>query len=46
MNEAPPVYDVEELTLEEAVLLLATDEEKHSTDYRKSSMALVERLVA
>ena len=41
-----PKYDVEELTLEQAVLLLATEEEKNTTDYSKTSERLIEKLAA
>jgi len=46
MNEALPLYEVKELSLEEAVLLMATEEEKQQTDYRKSSARLIEHLAA
>lgn len=46
MNDQLPMYEVEELSLEEAVLLLATDEEKQSTDYRKTSEQLLEKFAA
>ena len=46
MNDQLPKYEVEELSLEEAVLLLATDEEKQSTDYRKTSEQLLEKVAA
>ena len=46
MNEALPLYEVKELSLEEAVLLLATEEEKQKTDYSKSSARLIEHLAA
>lgn len=32
-----PVYDVEEVTLEEAILMLATDEEKFEAVYTETS---------
>jgi len=32
-----PTYDVQEVTLEEAILLLATDEEKFETIYTETS---------
>ncbi|MGD8782811.1 MAG: hypothetical protein PVG75_00155 [Thioalkalispiraceae bacterium] len=46
MNETLPMYDVEEISLEEAVLLLATEEEKQRTDYSKTSARVVEYLAA
>ena len=46
MNDALPLYEVKELSLEEAVLLLATEEEKQKTDYSKSSARLIEHLAA
>ena len=46
MREKLPEYDVEELSLEEAVLLLATEEEKHNTDYSKASERLIETYAA
>lgn len=46
MNNQLPMYEVEELSLEEAVLLLATDEEKQSTDYSRTSEQLIEKFAA
>jgi hypothetical protein len=46
MWEELPKIDVEELTLEQAVLLLATEEEKNMTDYSKTSERLLEQLAA
>ena len=46
MNDNLPLYEVKELSLEEAVLLLATEEEKQMTDYSKSSARLIEHLAA
>lgn len=46
MNETLPDYEVEELSLEQAVLLLATEEEKEKTDYSKTSAWLAEHLAA
>ena len=46
MDETIPNYEVEEISLEQAVLLLATEEEKNKTDYSKSSARLVEYLAA
>ncbi|MEJ2143088.1 MAG: hypothetical protein P8Y24_12180 [Gammaproteobacteria bacterium] len=38
MNEIElPLYDVEEVTLEEAILMLATDEEKFEAVYTETS---------
>ena len=46
MDETIPNYEVEEISLEEAVLLLATEEEKNKTDYSKTSARIVECLAA
>ena len=46
MNESIPDYEVKELSLEQAILLLATEEEKQKTDYSKSSARLIEHLAA
>jgi hypothetical protein len=46
MKNQLPIYEVEELSLEEAILLLATDEEKQTTDYRKTSEQLIEKFAA
>ena len=46
MQEPLPDYEVEELSLEQAILLLATEEEKRTTDYRKTSERLLEQLAA
>lgn len=46
MNETIPNYEVKEISLEEAVLLLASEEEKNKTDYSKSSARIVECLAA
>jgi len=46
MSETIPSYVVEEISLEEAVLLLATEEEKNKTDYSKTSARIVECLAA
>jgi len=46
MNEAIPEYEVEEISLEQAVLMLATEEEKTNTDYSKTSAMVVEYLAA
>ncbi len=47
MNEPVlPMYQVEELSLEEAVLLMASEEEKEKTDYSKSSARLIQYLAA
>lgn len=37
MNDELPTYEVEELSLEQAVVMLASDEEKYRTDYRQTS---------
>ena len=38
MNEEDiPLYEVEELSLEDAILLLASDQEKYQTDYSATS---------
>lgn len=46
VNEQIPMYEVEELSLEQAVLLLATEEEKQKTDYRQASARLMEHIAA
>ena len=46
MSESLPMYEVKELSLEEAVLLMASEEEKQKTDYSKSSARLIEYLAA
>ena len=46
MNETIPSYDVKEISLEEAVLLLATEDEKEKTDYSKTSARVIEYLAA
>ena len=46
MWEEVPKYEVEELTIEQAVLLLATEEEKNMTDYSKTSERLIEKFAA
>jgi len=46
MNETIPKYEVEELSLEQAVLLLATEDEKNKTDYSMTSARVVEYLAA
>lgn len=46
MHEDLPMYEVEELTLEQVVLLLATEEEKHSTDYSQTSERVIEKFAA
>lgn len=46
MIEQPPSYDVSELSLEEVVLLLATDEEKTKTDYSQTSRQVLEKFAA
>ena len=40
------MYEVKELSLEEAILLMASEEEKEKTDYSKSSARLIEHLAA
>lgn len=42
----PPIYEVEELSIEEAVLLLATEEEKQQTVYTKTSARLLHEMCA
>lgn len=42
MREELPEYEVQELTFEQAVLLLATEEEKYQTDYSRASERLIE----
>jgi len=46
MNDPIPEYDVEEISLEQAVLLLATEEEKINTDFSKTSARVIEYLAA
>lgn len=46
MNNPLPEYEVEELSLEEAVLMLATEQEKHTTDFSKTSEQLFEKFAA
>lgn len=41
-NEMIPVYEVEELSLEEAVLAMSTEEERYEADFSKSSERLLE----
>lgn len=45
-QESLPIYEVEEVSFEQAVLLLASEEEKSQTDYRKSSERLLELCAA
>jgi len=40
-NMELPTYDVQEVTLEEAILLLATEEEKFETIYTETSERLL-----
>lgn len=37
----PPVYDVEEVSLEQAILLIATEQEKENTIYKESAERLL-----
>ncbi len=46
MQDELPNYQVEELTLEQAVLLLASEEEKQTTDYSRTSELLLEKFAA
>jgi len=46
MQDELPSYQVEELTLEQAVLLLASEEEKQTTDYSRTSERLLEKFAA
>jgi len=42
MNEEElPIYEVEELSLEDAILLMASEQEKHQGDFRTSSERLL-----
>lgn len=41
-DEHIPVYEVEELTLEEAILALATEHEKQQTVYAQASERLMQ----
>ena len=40
-NMELPIYDVQEVSLEEAILLLATEEEKFETIYTETSERLL-----
>lgn len=44
MNEQPkiPVYEVKEVSLEQAILLLATEREKEQTIYTESAERLLQ----
>jgi len=43
MNEETiPLYDVEELTVSEALLLIASEQEKYLADYQASSDRLMQ----
>ncbi|VAW92894.1 hypothetical protein MNBD_GAMMA21-913 [hydrothermal vent metagenome] len=46
MNQPIPEYEVEEISLEQAVLMLATEEEKTKTDYSKTSAMVLEYMAA
>ena len=43
MNDTnmPPVYDVEEVSLEQAILLIASEQEKELTIYKESAERLL-----
>jgi len=42
MNEEElPLYEVEELSLEDAILLIATEQERQQADFRQSSERLL-----
>ncbi len=41
-NEELPLYEVEEVSLEEAILMLASEDEKYRADYRESSERLLQ----
>ena len=41
-EENPPLYEVEELSLEDAILLMASEQEKYQTDYSATSMRLMQ----
>ncbi|MGW8229122.1 MAG: hypothetical protein ACWGOW_09480 [Gammaproteobacteria bacterium] len=43
-EENPPLYEIEELSLEDAILLMATEQEKYQTDYSVTSMRLMQLL--
>lgn len=45
-EDSIPVYEVEELTLEQAILALASEQEKQQTIYTAASERLMELLVA
>ncbi len=40
-DETPPTYEVEELSIEEAVVLLATEREKHEAIFTQTSERLL-----
>ncbi len=43
MNEEElPLYEVEELSLEDAILLMATEQEKYQADFTRSSERLLQ----
>lgn len=43
MNEEQlPVYEVEELSLEDAILMMATEQEKYLTDYTATTERFLE----
>jgi hypothetical protein len=41
-EENIPLYEVEELSLEDAILLMATDQEKYQTDYSATSERIMQ----
>jgi len=41
-EETVPLYEVEELTVSEALLLLASEQEKYQTNYQASSDRLMQ----
>lgn len=46
MNNPLPMYEVEELSLEEVVLMLATEEEKQTTDFSRTSEQVIQKFAA
>lgn len=44
MNETPniPVYEVKEISLEQAILLIASEHEKEKTTYKESTKRMLQ----
>lgn len=45
-EKVPPTYDVQELSFEEAVLLLSSEQERYDTIFTKTSEKLMELIAA